>query len=204
MTSNFQAVPEAGEIIALLSCPHCSSPVAPARNSLICANTACGAAFPIHNGIFEMVARALPSWNAGDGHAFRKAEEAYSALCRTASGVAGGQAWGDVEHATSGYRAFVRNYCHQIRGAAKALHSHTACILDISGGAGAYLRALAPEFRKAIHLEAHAPSLQAASVRAREAGLSNIVFVRGSYLSPPVTEASIDVFFIYLKGCGGI
>ncbi len=176
----------------LLACPDCRAPIRSRAASVACTNAACGREFLIRAGIYDMMARLLPSWQAGHQDAFHRAEEAYAAACGTPLDASLQGAWGDVDGCTRGYSRFVADYCQQLR-LAVAIRSDSGVIVDVSAGAGAYLRAVAPEFQIAIHMEAHAPSLQVACVRAKQEGIHNILFLRGSYLSPPIHETAADV-----------
>jgi len=130
----------------------------------------------------------IPSWqlSAAETH-FQTVEDSYRRLCQVPFDLGTeGAAWGDIdEDATDGCLRFL---AEQAGVVAQLLGSPDAngWIVDVSGGSGYLLRALSEGWRGALHLEAHLPSLRAAFNRASQAGLCNMVFVRGSYLRSPL------------------
>lgn len=133
----------------------------------------------------------MPSWqlSAAEAH-LQPVEDSYRRLCQVPFDLGtDGTAWGDVEGATSGYLRFLAEYA---RLAARLLGppDPNGWLVDVSGGSGYLLRALSRGWRGALHVEAHLPSLRAAVERTSHAGLRNVVFVRGSYLKPPIKPGS--------------
>jgi hypothetical protein len=177
-----------------LGCPGCSTPIIEEDGGLRCANGECAAFFPVHeNGIVDMIPQILPAWRPSpEEHALSAVELAYRKLCFDPScPTVEATPWGDLADAPSGYRRFVRSHCYLLGQLLASSHCK-GCIVDISGGSGAYLRAVARNYQCAIHLEAHVPSLLAAREWARKEHLDQILFIRGSYLKPPLREGTAD------------
>jgi SAM-dependent methyltransferase len=163
-------------------------------STLRCANGQCSTLFDVYeNEVINMAPRSVPSWKPGSHEKELAAVESeYRRLCsEPMAGTQNGKAWGHTLEATSGYQAFVTEHAGTVSELLDAPHRRH-CIVDISAGSGAYLRSVASNYDVAFHIDAHVPSLLASWRFAQERGLNNIVFIRGSYLSPPLREGSAD------------
>jgi hypothetical protein len=178
--------------IPLLCCPDCGAGVIASKGELRCLHSNCGRVFLTHEGgIIDMAAKEQAPWRLGAGEChFRPVEKSYSELCLVPFGFEGnGPPWGDIAGAPDGYLRFIAEYGSLIRELL-GQPAQNQWLVDISGGSGFLLRMVCGGWRGAIHLDAHLPSLRAAAKRALQAGLHNIVFVRGSYLKPPIKPNS--------------
>lgn len=138
----------------------------------------------------------VPSWqlSAEETH-FQTVENSYRELSLAPFNLdVSGTAWGDIDGVTKGYLLFL---AEQASVATQLLGppDPNGWIVDVSGGSGYLLRTLSEGWCGALHLEAHLPSLRTAFNRASQAGISNMVFVRGSYLRPPLKPNSFTAAF---------
>jgi SAM-dependent methyltransferase len=156
----------------------------------------CGRSFPVHaSGLVEL----LPS-NARvlDGEVSSSYMKEYlSEFHRRFIWDESALAWGAPEIST---RAWVEKRHRQVQFMLTLLRDRAerrnCMVCDISAGPGYYTFACAPYFDRVVHCDLAVNSLNYAMRKAKKNGITNVIFLRTDYFSPPFRK-SMDLLLCF-------